>query len=241
MIDLSLSTNAVNLAQQAEKLYQAGVKRLNISLDTLRADRFQAISQNDRIEDVFNGIKVAQQLGFSPIKINCVVMQGINDDEIEAMTHWAQHNELELRFIEVMPIGESGIQQMQNHYPAEKIMQRLQTYLGNDLLPAISKQGAGPAKYYKVKGSDLGIGLITAVSQHFCATCNRVRLTSRGQLALCLGQENAIDLRTPVRQGATVSDIEKIIKDAIHLKPERHFFNENRRNIAFRQMVSIGG
>lgn len=240
-IDLSISTNAITLSQQAQTLFDAGIKRINVSLDSLDRETFKRITQQDKLDKVLNSIDVAQKIGFTPIKVNCVVMKGVNDQEIETMLDWALAKKIELRFIEVMPIGESGISQMDKHYPADKIMQRITNHLKENLIPTVSKKGAGPAKYYKTKNHQTGIGLITAVSQHFCKTCNRVRLTSRGQLALCLGQEDAVDLRTPLRNGADVKAIESIIHEAIKLKPEKHFFKENRHNIQFRQMVSLGG
>ncbi|MBD3822155.1 MAG: GTP 3',8-cyclase MoaA, partial [Thiotrichales bacterium] len=145
------------------------------------------------------------------------------------------------RFIETMPIGEAGISLMDQHYPMDAIMKRIKAHVGTDLIPSTGKSHDGPSKNFIIKGTDTRIGVISAVSQHFCESCNRVRLTARGVLALCLGQEDSVDLRTPIREGISDEDLKQMIVDAMLKKPERHFFNENVHNIEFRQMVSLGG
>jgi cyclic pyranopterin phosphate synthase len=240
-LDLSLSTNATRLERYAKPLYQAGIRRLNISLDTLNADEFNRITRGGNLNKVLTGIYQAKKIGFDPIKINTVMMRGVNDDQMENLIDWSAKYGLELRFIEIMPIGKSGIDSMNKHIPMQEMLERVEKHLGEKLIPSISRQGGGPAKYYRTEKKHLGIGVISAVSQHFCATCNRVRLTSRGTLALCLGQEHSIDLRQPIRDGISDNELEAMIVKSMELKPERHFFNENRKNIEFRQMVSLGG
>jgi cyclic pyranopterin phosphate synthase len=130
---------------------------------------------------------------------------------------------------------------MDQHYPAAKILQRVKQHVGRDLIPSTGKTHDGPSKNFRIAGTHTRIGVISAVSQHFCESCNRVRLTAKGILALCLGQEDSVDLRTPLREGITDKALEALITQAILKKPERHFFNENVHNIEFRQMVELGG
>lgn len=240
-VDISLSTNATRLERYAHSLFCAGVGRLNISLDSINKEKFKHITRGGDLSLVLRGIMKAKEIGYDPIKINTVMMKGINDDEIEALIDWSTQLGLELRFIEIMPIGRSGIDAMSQYMSMPEIIKRVENHLGEKLIPSITRQGGGPAKYYKTPNKHLGIGIISALSQHFCETCNRVRLTSRGSLALCLGQEHAMDLRTPLREGICDDELKQLIIKAIELKPERHFFNENRHNIEFRQMVSLGG
>jgi cyclic pyranopterin phosphate synthase len=177
----------------------------------------------------------------TPVKVNMVVMKQTNFDEIPAMLDYAIEKGINLRFIETMPIGTAGISVMDEYVSAEQILEALKAHVGTDLLPMLDRQEAGPARVYRISGSKAKIGVISAVSQHFCETCNRVRLTARGELALCLGQEDMVDLRTPLRAGVSDDELKAIIVAAIARKPERHHFNENRHNIQFRQMVSLGG
>ena len=239
--DISLSTNAHRLPQQASALAAAGLKRVNVSLDSLQNEKFNNITQGGDLTKVLRGIKAAKDAGLSPVKINCVVMKGVNDDEIESMFDWAIAENLILRFIEIMPIGSSGIALMEKHYPTENIIKRLEKHTNSKLIPTSKNTGGGPARQYQVGTSNNQVGVISAVSQHFCASCNRVRLTSRGVLALCLGQKDSVDLREIVRSNVSKDEMKKVIINAIKKKPERHFFNENVHNIEFRQMVSLGG
>jgi cyclic pyranopterin phosphate synthase len=190
---------------------------------------------------VLAGIDRAFAVGMTPVKVNMVVMKQTNFDEIPTMLDYASEKGINLRFIETMPIGTAGIRVMDEYVSSEQILEKLKAHVGSDLLPMLDKQEAGPARVYRISGSKAKIGVISAVSQHFCETCNRVRLTARGELALCLGQEDMVDLRTPLRAGVSDDELKNIIIAAIARKPERHHFNENRHNIQFRQMVSLGG
>ena len=239
--EIALSTNAHHLAREAEKLKQAGVTRVNISIDSLNFQRFKNITRGGDLEKVLAGVDAALAVGMTPVKFNMVVMKGTNDDEIEAMVDYGIEKGVEIRFIETMPIGPAGISMMDQHYPAEKILQRVKAHIGQDLIPVQSRSHDGPARNYLIAGTEAKIGVISAVSQHFCETCNRVRLTAKGVLALCLGQEDAVDLRTPLRDGISDEGLKDLIREAITHKPERHFFNENVHNIQFREMVSLGG
>lgn len=239
--DIALSTNAERLAEQAAVLKEAGVNRANISIDTLDPIKFERITRGGNIDKVRAGIDAAIAVGMTPVKLNMVVMKNTNFDDIPAMLDYAIEKGAYLRFIETMPIGSAGISVMDEHVSAEAILNKVKTHLGNELIPFVDNKEAGPARVFKIANSDAKIGVISAVSQHFCETCNRVRLTARGTLALCLGQEDSVDLRAPLRSGATDDELKAIILNAISKKPERHHFNENRHNIEFRQMVSLGG
>jgi len=239
--EIALSTNAHHLAREAQKLKQAGITRVNISIDSLKVQRFKNITRGGDLKKVLAGVDAALAVDMRPVKFNMVVMKGTNDDEIEAMVDYGIEKGVEVRFIETMPIGPAGIQMMDQHYPAEQILKRIKEHLGSDLIPMTNRSHDGPSRNYLIAGTEAKIGVISAVSQHFCETCNRVRLTAKGVLALCLGQEDAVDLRTPLRSGVTDAQLKQLIVEAIQKKPERHFFNENVHNIEFRQMVSLGG
>lgn len=239
--DIALSTNAHHLAREAQALKQAGITRANISIDSLRPERFKNITRGGDLIKVLAGVDKALEVGMTPIKFNMVVMKGTNDDEIEAMVDYGLEKGVEVRFIETMPIGPAGVSMMDQHYAADKILARVRAHVGQNLIPSQGKSHDGPSRNFLIAGTTTRIGVISAVSQHFCETCNRVRLTARGVLALCLGQEDSVDLRTPLREGISDEGLQQLIIDAMLKKPERHFFNENVHNIEFRQMVSLGG
>ncbi len=239
--EIALSTNAHFLDKYAHALKEAGLDRCNISIDTLKPTLFKSITRGGDLSKVLAGVDAGIAAGLNPIKFNCVVMKGTNDSEIEAMVDYGIEKGIEVRFIEMMPIGEAGISLMDQHYPMDKIMARIRAHVGKDLIPSTGKSHDGPAKNFLIKGTNTRVGVISAVSQHFCEACNRVRLTSTGVLALCLGQADSVDLRTPVRDGVSHEELKQIIVNSMLKKPERHFFNENVHNIEFKQMVSLGG
>lgn len=239
--DLSLSTNAEHLARHAQQLKDAGLNRVNISIDALDEALFSQVTHGGNLPRVKEGIETAIALGLQPVKLNMVVMKGVNDHQIAPLVDYTIAIGAQLRFIEVMPIGTAGIDMMRRHMKAEAIWQVVTNHLGKSLIPSINNHGGGPARYYQVEGSQTEIGMISAVSAHFCETCNRVRLDSRGVLALCLGQEDSVDLRTPLREGVNDEELQQIIINAIAKKPERHFFNEDLSRIEVRQMSHLGG
>jgi cyclic pyranopterin phosphate synthase len=234
--DLSLSTNATRLVKHAGELHQAGISRINVSLDTLRADRFRSITQG-RLDKVLDGLMAARQAGFKPIKINMVIMRGVNDDEVNDMVEFCIRHDFTLRFIETMPIGETG-RAATNHYIS---LQDIKARLARDydLIPGVVT-GGGPARYVQVAGTDLRIGFITPLSQHFCDTCNRVRLSVEGTLHLCLGQNDKYELRPLLRAGISDAELQQHIVRAIDLKPERHEFNDKPGTVV-RFMSMTGG
>ncbi|MGD8484465.1 MAG: GTP 3',8-cyclase MoaA [Thioalkalispiraceae bacterium] len=234
--DLSLSTNATRMQKQAQQLKQSGVSRINVSLDTLRADRFKRITSG-KLDKVINGLMAARQAGFHPIKINMVVMKGINDDEVEDMVAFCLEHGFTLRFIETMPVGDTGRSATDHFISLDIIKQRLQQHY--DLVPGVMP-GGGPARYMQVKDTPLRIGFITPMSQHFCETCNRVRLSVDGTLYLCLGQDHKYELRPLLRDGISDDELKQHIHKALALKPERHEFTEKPEQV-LRFMSMTGG
>ncbi|MCP4289596.1 MAG: GTP 3',8-cyclase MoaA [Gammaproteobacteria bacterium] len=239
--DLSMSTNAHLLANQAQALAEAGIQRVNISLDSLDPGVFRQITRNGELQPVLRGIDAALEAGMHPVKINMVVMKGLNELEIEPMLDYALERGADLRYIETMPIGEAGIQGADHYFPADRILFRLKRHLGSDLIPVKGARGAGPARYYQVSAGPVRVGVIGALSRHFCDDCNRVRLTARGDLVLCLGQEDRESLREPMRRGATDNEIKELILLAIARKPLSHEFNTDESRVSLRHMSSLGG
>jgi cyclic pyranopterin phosphate synthase len=235
---LSLTTNGMLLSQFARGLFVAGIKRINISLDTLEPERYAAITRCDCFEQVWLGIRAAHETGFAPIKLNAVVMQGINDDEIEDLACLTYRYPFEVRFIEFMPF--------QSHdgptrfVSADDILERLKQVA--PLLPAESENSNGPARHYRFPDAMGKIGIISPMSEHFCQTCNRLRLTADGKLRTCLFSMEETDIKTPLRQGAPDQEIMETIRDAINRKPERHESDDRiLRKCISRPMVKIGG
>ena len=234
--DLSLSSNASLLDRHAHDLKLAGVSRLNISLDTLREDRFKKIT-NSSFKHTMAGLMAAKEAGFAPIKINMLAMKGVNDDEFEEMVEFCIRHDFTLRFIEVMPMGVSG-QSAKNQYLDLGIVKK-QLSEKFDLIPGMMP-GGGPARYVRVKGTELRIGFITPISQHFCETCNRVRLSVDGTLYLCLGNDHTYALRPLLRSGISDDGLKEAIHDALALKPAEHHFTDEPEKI-IRFMSTTGG
>jgi cyclic pyranopterin phosphate synthase len=239
--DIPISTNAHLLAPIANKLQAAGINRANISIDSLDKDRFKQITRGGDLDKVIQGIDAAIESGMSPIKLNMVVMRGVNDDEIEAIIDFAIERNIDIRFIETMPIGTAGIDAVDHHYSEADILKRIHAHLPDRLIAIKSKQTAGPAKGYLIENTNSSVGTISAVSNNFCNSCNRVRLTAKGQLILCLGQKNSVSLRDALRSGMSDDEIKAVIVNAINHKPERHEFDTDVDNIDSAQMVEIGG
>ena len=236
LLDLSLSTNAVGLVRQADALRSVGIKRINVSLDSLRADRFKRITKGN-LDKVTAGLMAAKQSGFSPIKINMVVMKDINDDEIEDMVDFCIEHGFTLRLIETMPMGDTGRSATPHYVDLQEIKTRLAERY--ELIPGVMP-GGGPARYVQVAGTDMRIGFITPISQHFCETCNRVRLAADGTLYLCLGQDHKFEFRPLLRAGISDAELLDAVQHAITLKPERHEFRERPQHMV-RFMSMTGG
>jgi len=234
--DLSLSTNATLLARHAKSLKQAGIARINVSLDSLHPDRFEKIT-GGRLEPVLDGLMTAKAAGFAPIKLNMLALRGINDDEFESMVEFCIEHDFTLRFIETMPVGSTGRNASEHYLDLAVVRQQLAQRF--DLVPGVMP-GGGPARYVQVRGTDLRIGFITPILQHCCATCNRVRLAVDGTVYLCLGQDHKYELRPLLRQGISDAGLKEAILEALTLKPERHEFREHPGQVV-RFMSMTGG
>jgi cyclic pyranopterin phosphate synthase len=234
--DLSLSTNAVLLDKHANDLYNAGVSRINVSLDSLKPERIKKITGGE-LQPVLDGLIAAKQAGFSPIKINMVAMKGINDDEFEDMIEFCLEHDFTLRFIETMPMGATGDDATNHYLDLQTVKQQLSEKF--DLIDGVMP-GGGPARYVQIKNTDLRIGFITPISQHFCETCNRVRLSVDGTLYLCLGQDDKLELRPLLRDGISDDELKNVLIKAISLKPEKHEFKDKPDQVV-RLMSMTGG
>ncbi|MEE8471005.1 MAG: GTP 3',8-cyclase MoaA, partial [Dehalococcoidia bacterium] len=233
--DISLTTNGVLLERYAVELKRAGLRRVNISLDSLRSDTFHRVTRIGRLDDVLRGVEAAREAGLNPVKTNTVVIRGTNDDEVIEFARLTIDSEWHVRFIEYMPFFDKA-KQDGLLVPVSEIRQQIEI-LGK-LEPSRSS-GDGPAKYFRFPGAQGTIGFISPVSEHFCRGCNRMRLTAAGKLRPCLFSDEEIDLREPLRQGAAVDDLKLLIKKAVSCKPAGH---ELRAGITCeRLMAQIGG
>jgi cyclic pyranopterin phosphate synthase len=225
LAELTLTTNGTHLARDAEALVAAGVRRVNVSLDTLRAERFAAITRWGRIERTLEGIYAARDAGLS-VKINAVALKGVNEDEIDDMLAWCGEHGFDLCLIETMPLGEvSG--RLDQYLPLSVVRARLRQRW---TLLDTPYQTGGPARYHTVLETGARVGFITPMTHNFCESCNRVRLTCTGTLFMCLGQEDAADLRAVLRGGADDGALDAAIRAAIARKPLGHDFVLDRRH-----------
>ena len=237
--DISLSTNGLLLEERIDDLVRAGLRRVNVSLDTLREDRFMAIARRPGLDSVLRGIDAAIERGLAPVKVNCVVMRGRNDDEIEAFAELARDRELFVRFIEVMPVHENLGLQRDTYMSADQILARIGAI--HELKPVTGPGGNGPARYFAYEGAKGAVGVISPLSHDYCERCNRVRLTADGRLRLCLFGDHHIDLRAPLRAGAGDEEIAAILRSAMTIKPERHHLKLGEASSQMRAFSEIGG
>jgi len=237
--DISLTSNGTLLAQKAGLLRDAGLNRINISLDTLDRAKFRELTGANQFEAVWRGIKSAVQMGIGPIKLNMVVMKGVNDDELEAMAELSMRYPFHVRFIEYMPIGTDPQEAGNRFLPVSEIRRRLGRMA--PLLQVQRGRGDGPAQRYRFAGAPGEIGLIGSMSAHFCDACNRLRLTADGRLRACLLAEETIDVRTPMRNGASDRNLAALMQQAVRHKKEKHRMDFTRNQVLPTQMVSIGG
>jgi cyclic pyranopterin phosphate synthase len=237
--DIALSTNGLLLAEQVQGLVDAGLKRANISLDTLREDRFEAIARRPGLQRVLDGIDAAFAAGLGPIKLNCVVMRGQNDDEVQAFAEMTRDRAVAVRFIEVMPVHENVDGHKSQYISATEILERIRA--NGDLQPVEGPKGNGPARYYAFDGAAGSVGVISPLSHDYCDTCNRVRLSADGRLKLCLFGDHFIDLRTPVRDRAGEEALIEILRGSMYVKPERHHLDIGQTASAMRALSEIGG
>jgi cyclic pyranopterin phosphate synthase len=241
--DIRITTNGVLLDKYAEPLIAAGVTKVNISLDTLKPKRFAEITGVDCFAQVWKGIEKALATGFAPVKLNMVVMRGINDDELPDFARLSREMPLQVRFIEFMPIGTSTRWNNDTYIPSDEIMTRF-SQLG-ELLPLEKKQADGPAKVFRLGADAVGsLGFISPLSHHFCDRCNRLRLTSEGRLRSCLLHDEETDLKSVLRKGCSDDEIRQTLLTAIHNKPKGHLMAERLKeegSDCHGRMSRIGG
>jgi len=217
--DLSLTTNGITLAGCAQEIADAGLKRVNISLDSLRADRYREMTRGGELDSVLKGIDSAERAGLVPVKINMVPMRGFNDDEIGDFAQLTMKASYQVRFIEFMPFGKENMWNPEYFISAEDIKSHVEKF--GELHP-VRLRRSGPARYYAFDGAAGVLGFISPLSNHFCGKCNRLRLTADGKLRPCLFSETEIDIKTAIRNDAPDNEIERLIKLAIQVKPEGH-------------------
>ncbi len=237
--DIALSTNAVLLAERAEALREAGVDRLNVSLDSLQPARIDAIARRpDSAAAIFRGLDAAERVGFAPLKINCVIMRGRNEDELLDFARISRERPWHIRFIEVMPTGENLEVSQHEYLPADEMLERLRAI--GALVPVPGPQGNGPATYYAYPGAPGTVGVITPMSHNYCDRCNRMRLTADGQLRPCLFGHLQTNLRDPLRRGES---LEPLIRETLRIKPERHWLvqGSDRGSGGLLALSQVGG
>jgi GTP 3',8-cyclase len=237
--DLSLTTNGLLLNELAGVLKQAGLQRVNISLDSLKRERFYQITRRDDFERVWSGIEEALRVGLTPIKINMVAIKGLNDDEIEAFARLTSGLPLTVRYIEYMPSGNGEEWKENDILTIAQIQARLERM--GDLIPIPSDRWDGPAKRFRFEGARGEIGLIGAVSSHFCRECNRLRLTPDGKIRTCLFSDDEVDVKEIIRTGGSDEDLKARLLVALGAKPERHHINTYLFKKCQRNMSAIGG
>ncbi len=217
--ELTLTTNGTRLAQYSEALFDAGVRRINVSLDSRDPAVFTHVTRNGDIRQVLDGLAAAKAAGLA-VKINMVALKGINEDEILPMLQWCDREGFDLTLIETMPLGETGEDRTDHYLPLTQVVERLR--LHHELLPIAHRTG-GPSKYHAVEGMDARLGLITPLTNNFCADCNRMRMTCEGKIFMCLGHEDHVDLKTAFREGG-IDAVQPLIDRALRLKPASHDF-----------------
>ena len=238
--ELVLTTNGSQLAREAASLRAAGVRRINISLDSLRPERFRELTRVGDLSLVLAGIDEALKQGFEGIKINAVILRHRNHDEVTDLVNFAIKKGVDISFIEEMPLGRVDVHDRAEEYcSSDEIREQLQAVF--ELLPCDESTG-GPSRYYRVAGTGSRVGFISPHSHNFCGTCNRVRVTAEGRLLLCLGNEHSVDLKSVLRSGA--NDLEQLkgaIVAAMDIKPERHHFDLKAAPVILRHMNATGG
>jgi len=237
--DLSITTNGQRLAGMAQELKDAGLDRVNISLDTLIADRYREITRGGELERVWEAIAEAERAGLSPVKINMVPVRGVNDDEVGRFAALTLHKDVHIRFIEFMPIGNNGAWKPDAYLSKDEIMERVASA---GKLVKLPFKGGGPSRNYRIEGAQGMIGFISAISDCFCGSCNRLRLTAIGKLRPCLFSEITVDIKTPLRSGVSDDELEALYRSAVLSKPARHAVQERSLlHPAMSPMSQIGG
>jgi cyclic pyranopterin phosphate synthase len=236
--DISLTTNGTLLKRLAPSLADAGLKRVNVSLDSLDPEKYGRIRRNGDLSDVLEGIQAADLAELRPVKINMVVIRGVNDDEIEAFARLTLKNPYHVRFIEIMPFGSGGFWRDDKCIPVHEMMGRIQA--AGPLEP-VDTAWPGPAEYFRLEGARSLVGFISPMTRHFCTACNRLRLTSDGKLRPCLFSNREIDVKSALRRHASDREIAKLLKLSIQWKPEGHAMDSSENSDHLKSMSQIGG
>ena len=236
--EVSMTTNGLGLAKIAPALKEAGLARVNVSLDTLHPERFHEITRRDRFDDVVAGMAAAHEAGLRPVKVNSVLQRGINDDEVVDLTRWAVERGYELRFIEQMPLDAQHSWERTEMITGHEILASLRAELDLEELPG---RGAAPAERFLIDGGPATVGVVASVTMPFCGACDRLRLTADGQLRNCLFANGETDLRGPLRSGATEEEIHALVHECLALKLPGHGINEPGFLQPPRPMSAIGG
>ena len=241
--DISLTTNGILLETHAEELFAAGVRRINISLDSLNADKYARITRGGDIHAVLRGIQKVRETGFDPIKINIVAIKGVNDDEVLDFARLTLANPYQIRFIELMSLGTAGAENDGRYLANSAIRERIETLGKLEAVNGGRTKTEGPARIYRLAGSAGEIGFISPVSRHFCHSCNRLRLTADGHLRACLLSDDETDLKGPLRAGCSDEEIGALIRGVIARKPQRHEIacDEDHVKKCMKEMPAIGG
>ncbi len=236
--DVSLTTNGVLLKENINRIKNAGIKRINISIDTLHKKKFKTITGHDYFHRVWEGINLALEKGFDPVKLNVVALPGINDDELTAFARLTLTNPFHIRFIEYMPIGTDIINKNKRLFVPEIKARLAET---GEMIPVAKGINDGPVMRYKYKNAAGEIGFISPVSNHFCSTCNRLRLTAGGHLRPCLLSDRQLDIKTPLRSGASDKELSDIFLKAVACKTLEHNLTTANSSVIAGQMQAIGG
>jgi cyclic pyranopterin phosphate synthase len=237
---LALTTNGSHLADSAPALRDAGVNAINISLDSLQAERFKTITRIGDLDTVLRGIDRAVECGFDRIRLNAVILDGLNRDEVVPLTHYAVGKGIHIAFIEEMPLGQVNVGGKPLAYVSSDMLQKkLAEHFS--LVPMTASDTAGPARDFLIGGSQTQVGFISPHSHNFCAQCNRLRISAEGRLLMCLGNEESIDIRGLLRAGSTDEEIKTIIIESLSIKPERHVFDQPEEPQIVRFMNATGG
>jgi molybdenum cofactor biosynthesis protein A, bacterial len=241
--DISLTTNGILLETFAERLYGSGVKWINISLDSLDSQKYNMITRGGNLKAVLRGIDTAHRVGFSPIKINVVTIKGFNEGEILDFAELTMEKPYQIRFIELMPIGEAGIDNNGRFMSSKYVREKIERFYELDRVEGNGNTMNGPARLYRIKGAAGQIGFISSMSHSFCKSCNRLRLTADGHLRACLLSGEEVDVKGPLRAGCSDLKLENLVKMIIAKKPMRHNIQCNDMHIkkCVREMSSMGG
>ncbi|WP_026476701.1 GTP 3',8-cyclase MoaA [Alkaliphilus transvaalensis] len=231
--DVALTTNGLLLKDMAKDLHQAGLKRVNISIDSLKPDRYEEITRGGKLNQVLDGIQEALHLKMAPVKLNVVVIGGVNEDEVEDFAKLTVNDNIDVRFIELMPVGEASGWAKERFISNEEVKRRI-----GGLIPLINDT-SGPARLYQLPGAKGRIGFINPISEHFCGACNRIRLTSDGKLKPCLHSNHEIDLLKVLKEDPR--HVDEVLQRAILSKPEKHYLYTTEHEIGHRNMSEIGG